>query len=76
LIRKQGKTTEESESSRPRRRTRPEAVIALLDEWLKDESGYDEATWPELKQALDHDRVSERRIVDGAPTRSGRETKC
>lgn len=24
----------------------------LLDEWMADESGYDEATWPELQAAL------------------------
>lgn len=36
----------------PLRPSRPEAVIALLDQWLRDESGYDEATWPELKKAL------------------------
>jgi hypothetical protein len=39
-------------------------VIALLDEWLKDESGYDEETWPELKEALDRDRLSERKLFD------------
>ncbi len=42
----------------------PEAVIALLDEWLQDESGYDEETWPELKKALDRDRLSERKLFD------------
>ena len=35
--------------SHPRHQTKPKAVIALLDEWLQDESGYDEETWPELK---------------------------
>ena len=34
----------------------------LLDEWLADESGYDEEAWPELKEALDRDRLSYRRL--------------
>ena len=39
-------------------------VIELLDEWLKDESGYDEEAWPELKKALneERDRVGARRL--------------
>ena len=31
-------------------------VIDLLDEWMADESGYDEETWPELKAAIDKER--------------------
>jgi hypothetical protein len=42
----------------------PEAVIELLQEWLADESGYDESTWPELKAALDQDRLSARKLFD------------
>lgn len=34
----------------------------LLDEWLADESGYDEEAWPELKEALDRDRLSYRKL--------------
>lgn len=29
-----------------------QAAIQLLDEWLADESGYDEETWPMLAEAL------------------------
>lgn len=32
-------------------------VIRLLNEWLADESGYDEAVWPELKEALNRERA-------------------
>jgi hypothetical protein len=32
------------------------AAIRLLDEWMADDSGYDEETWPELKEALDRNR--------------------
>jgi hypothetical protein len=32
------------------------AAIRLLDEWMADDSGYDEETWPELKGALDRNR--------------------
>src|SRR5437016_282583 len=34
----------------------PKKIIALLDSWRKDESGYDERTWPILKQALERNR--------------------
>jgi hypothetical protein len=34
----------------------------LLDEWLADESGYDEEAWSGLKEALDRDRLSYRRL--------------
>lgn len=50
----------ESQFDHSRRR----AAIALLDEWLCDESGYDEETWPRLKRALDEDRLSARRLFD------------
>ncbi|MCL1470742.1 hypothetical protein [Argonema antarcticum] len=41
-------------------------VIQLLDEWMDDDSGYDEETWPELKEALDTERnlVSAGRLFD------------
>jgi len=64
MIRKHRKTSLVPDTSRPRHQTKPEAVIALLDEWLKDESGYDEETWPELKEALDRDRLSKRKLFD------------
>ena len=43
-----------------------ERVIAMLDEWMNDESGYDEAAWPELKAALNRERdaVGARRLFD------------
>lgn len=41
------------------------SAIELLDRWLQDQSGYDEETWPELKAALDRDRLSARRLFDG-----------
>lgn len=51
--------------------TPPDAKTAeffeLLKEWLQDESGYDEETWPQLKKALDAERtrVGARRLFDG-----------
>jgi hypothetical protein len=41
-------------------------AIAMLDEWMNDESGYDEATWPELKEALNREReaVGARRLFN------------
>ncbi|MGH2408834.1 MAG: hypothetical protein ACRDGS_00555 [Chloroflexota bacterium] len=35
--------------------TRAEAMRPLLQEWLEDESGYDECVWPELKRPLERD---------------------
>jgi len=49
------------------RRRRNEAVIRLLDEWMADESGYDEATWPALKKALNRNRDSHRPLFFDAP---------
>jgi hypothetical protein len=42
-------------------------LIALLRSWLSDKSGYDERTWPKLKNALDAERarVGARRLFDG-----------
>ncbi len=42
-------------------------AIALLKSWLVDESGYDEETWPQLKEALDRERqrVGARRLFHG-----------
>lgn len=42
-------------------------VISLLKNWLSDESGYDEETWPELKKSLDEERqrVGARRLFRG-----------
>lgn len=36
----------------------------LLDEWMADESGYAEETWPELKEALDRDRLGYRKLFE------------
>jgi hypothetical protein len=43
----------------------PEKMIALLDSWLQDESGYDERVWPELKEALEKNRLGNRRLFHG-----------
>jgi hypothetical protein len=43
------------------RKEKNEAVIRLLDEWLADESGYDEQTWPALKAGIEENRLSSRR---------------
>ncbi len=47
------------------RSARVAAALRLLDEWMADESGYDEAAWPELRAALDRDRLSSRRLFSG-----------
>jgi hypothetical protein len=42
-------------------RKRNAATRQLLQEWLADESGYDEETWPLLKEALEANRTSPHR---------------
>jgi hypothetical protein len=44
----------------------PPRAIALLEEWLADESGYDEETWSQLKEAL----------TDGESGRRKAEKEC
>ena len=34
----------------------------LLRDWLADESGYDEETWPRLKQGLETNRLGHRKL--------------
>ncbi len=48
----------EKETSQP-----AESAIRLLEEWLADESEYDEETWPEIKKALDEHRLSSRQLL-------------
>lgn len=46
------------------RAPRTAEAIALIDRWLSDKTDYDEKTWPELKDALDRDRPSERKLFE------------
>jgi hypothetical protein len=41
-------------------RTKNRVAISLLQNWLADESGYDEAVWPRVKRAIEEHRLSER----------------
>lgn len=48
-----------------RKEARPNlGAIRLLDEWMADESGYAEEAWPELKEALDRDRLGYRKLFE------------
>ena len=40
---------------------RNEALMLLLQEWLQDESGYEEATWPIVQQLIEENALSNRR---------------
>ena len=35
-------------------------AIELLDAWLRDDSGYDEETWPIVKKLIEENRLSDR----------------
>jgi hypothetical protein len=50
-----------SNAARAVQRAKNEAAIRLLQQWLTDESGYDEAVWPRVKQAIEENRLSERK---------------
>ncbi len=41
-------------------------IVDKLNEWMADESGYDEESWPEIQQALDQyrDEIGARRLFD------------
>jgi hypothetical protein len=38
----------------------PDRLLALVDKWAADDSGYEESIWPELRKALEEDRLSDR----------------
>lgn len=38
------------------------AAIALLEAWLDDTSGYDEAVWPQVKAAMEENRLADRKL--------------
>jgi hypothetical protein len=41
-------------------RQKNEAARRLLQEWLADESGYDEEVWPKVKLLIEDNRLSSR----------------
>lgn len=40
---------------------RNEQAIQLLNQWLNDQSGYDERVWPGVKKAIEEDRLGRRK---------------
>jgi hypothetical protein len=45
-------------------RIKNEVAIHLIEEWLADNSGYDETVWETVKTAIEDNRLSERRRFD------------
>lgn len=43
------------------RHERHARLIALIESWLADESGYDETVWPRLKARIEESRTSNRK---------------
>ena len=43
------------------RRTKEQLAIELLQQWMLDNSGYDEENWPVVKRTLEENRLSQRR---------------
>ncbi len=57
--------TEEETEKTTNQRTRNQAVSLLIQEWMADESGYDEEVWPIVKQAIEANRSSYRDRFSG-----------
>jgi hypothetical protein len=51
----------ETRESQAEQEAQNAAVIRLLEEWMADESGYDEAVWPVVKAAIEDNRLSSRK---------------
>lgn len=64
LIETQAAESATSSHTNAEERRRVDKVISLLDEWMSDESGYDEEAWPELKASLERNRLSSRKLFD------------
>jgi len=45
-------------------RARNQSAINLLNEWLADESGYDEQAWPAARKAIVENALSSRKRFD------------
>jgi hypothetical protein len=45
-------------------RARNQQAINLLNEWLADDSGYDEQVWPAAKRAIAENALSSRKRFD------------
>lgn len=61
--------TEQEEESREflsatLQRARNQSAINLLNEWLADESGYDEQVWPAARKAITENALSSRKRFD------------
>jgi len=53
-----------SHPDEPLARIKARKLGKLLDTWLADESGYDERVWPQLKKAIEENRLSSRKRFD------------
>ena len=40
-------------------------AIALLQSWLDEDSDYDRTVWPQVKRAIEENRLSDRNLFDG-----------
>lgn len=58
------KNTETVEISDEILRIKNEVAIRLFQDWLADETGYDEKTWEKVKRVIENNRLSDRRRFD------------
>lgn len=50
--------TESLSELKPENNNSLEKIIALVDEWIADESGYDQETYPQIEAALNKNKLS------------------
>ena len=43
----------------------PEALLALVEKWLAEDDGYDDAAWPVIQQDIEENRLSDRSRFHG-----------
>ena len=52
----------EPEDTKINRQIDSSALIQMLNQWLADESGYDEENWPKVEKLLEENRTSDRSV--------------
>jgi len=58
-------TKQSLSSAAVNQRNASQEAIRLLQEWMADESGYDEEVWPVVKKAIEENRPSYRSRFSG-----------
>ena len=60
---------------KPDRQDRYADLRRLIQEWMDDESGYDEEAWPRLKASIEDNRLSYRKRFEDEPCQTKAESE-